>query len=840
VTATELAEPQVITPESHRTGRFPAFDGFRAIAALAVLVTHVTFSSDANRMFFGEYFARMDAGVAVFFLISGFLLYRPFVVARFAGEPGPAIVPYLWRRTLRIYPALWVATLVAVYIFGFSPFTSTKDAFLHLGLVHIYDPGTVLQGPILQSWTLGTELSFYLFLPIYAAVVGWIALHVRNRLRLELLGVAALYGVSLAWQLIVLASPGRLDGMYMTWLPAWLDLFALGMGLAVVSAWLTQTARPAPFALGRRWAPPVCWALAVVAFWAVSTQVGLPRSSIEYSRSEEMLRHLLYGATAFFLLLPGVFGPQDQGGIRRFLRWRVLAWLGLVSYGIYLWHEIWITQFFEWTGDQFQQANFGQMLAVVLGLTIVTAAISWYVVERPMLRLKGWAPIARVHAGRWWSGLMARLAVAVGPAGNRSRFARWLLVIALAAFAVRVVSVLTIATDDPGFGDGLYYHQQANMLADGKGFAEPFTFLDSGRVIPSATHPPLYTVVLAIPSLVGVDSFLAHKITSCLIGVALVVAIGILARRIGGDRVGLLAAGIAAVYPNLWAIDGILLPEGLFSLVIVLVVLTSYRFLDQPTWQRAAVVGALIGAAMLVRGEAVFLFAVLALPMVLRLRDRPFTIRLRWLVIAGVAAGLVLVPWVARTATSFEEPVLLSTNDGDVLSQANCDITYYGDQIGFWSFVCGEQIEVSGDESQRSKERRSQALEYISDNASRVPVVVAARVGRLWEVFRPLQNTKLSLVEGRDLNVSRAGLAMYWVLVPLAIVGILVLRRRRTPPLLPLLAPVVMVTITAMTAYGEIRFRAAAEATIVIGAAVLVDAAFRARSARREAETSDA
>ena len=98
--------------------------------------------------------------------------------------------------------------------------------------------------------------------------------------------------------------------------------------------------------------------------------------------------HLLYGLTAFFFLLPGIFGPQDQGTIRRLLRNRVVQALGVVSYGIYLWHENWIEKFLDWRGIAPFSGDFWPMLGAVLGLTIASAAVSYVLVERPALRLK--------------------------------------------------------------------------------------------------------------------------------------------------------------------------------------------------------------------------------------------------------------------------------------------------------------------------------------------------------------------------------------------------------------------------------------------------------------------
>src|SRR5205823_5669955 len=144
-----------------------------------------------------------------------------------------------------------------------------------------------------------------------------------------------------------------------------------------------------------------------------------------------------------------------------------------------------------------------------------------------------------------------------------------------AALGLRIAYVLTVGRRNPTGGDPLYYHVQANLLAHGHGFAAPFTYITSRRIVPSAMHPPLFSSVLALGSLVGGTGFFAHKLVACLVGTATVVVVGLIGHRLGGPRAGLLAAGIAALYPNLWVVDGILMPEGLFALTIAIVVLAS-------------------------------------------------------------------------------------------------------------------------------------------------------------------------------------------------------------------------------------------------------------------------
>ena len=341
--------------------------------------------------FLGAFFARMDAGVSVFFVLSGFLLYRPFVVAHLAGTPRPALLPFWWRRFLRIVPAYWLA-LTFFIVIG----TISVPAWGHVGYLYgfgqIYSKAHVLDG-LVQAWTLCVEVSFYLFLPLFAILVRKVGERVTHRFRLELAGVAVLYAIGVTTHTLLLlthdsSTPATL------WLPSQIDLFALGMLLAVVSAWSVQRGvvpRPAE-AAGRH--PWLCWIVAGVAFFTVSKVFDIPRGLAQLTTGQEMSRQLLYGATAFFLVVPAVFGPQDRSYVRKFLRAPVVAWLGLVSYGIYLWHKDILIELVSRHGalDWVPQARFLSVFVVVVALTLVAAAISYYGLERPALRLKDKVP----------------------------------------------------------------------------------------------------------------------------------------------------------------------------------------------------------------------------------------------------------------------------------------------------------------------------------------------------------------------------------------------------------------------------------------------------------------
>jgi peptidoglycan/LPS O-acetylase OafA/YrhL len=366
---------------------FPCFDGLRAIAAGTVLVVHTSFASGYTmRSGWGDWLSRLEIGVAVFFLISGFLLYRPFVASSLAGRPPLDTRRFFRRRFVRIVPAYVVALLVIGYVFGAIKTGGVSGAIFHFGFLQIYSHKHILTG-IGQAWSLCTEMTFYLFIPLYA----WLMRHTprppREQLRFELRGLAVLTAISFATRIVIYTwAPTKLADIMPAWLPSYLDLFAMGLFLAVLSAWWHQQGTE-PELLSRRWVPWLCWALALVAFWAVSTRVNLsPLPLYHVDLRSALGRQLFYGLFGFFLIVPAVFGPQHETLVRKFLRWRPVAYLGLISYGIYIWHEAWQDKWLHWRHDRIFLSPFWQMLGATLVLTLASAAASWYLVERPALR----------------------------------------------------------------------------------------------------------------------------------------------------------------------------------------------------------------------------------------------------------------------------------------------------------------------------------------------------------------------------------------------------------------------------------------------------------------------
>ena len=376
--------------------RFPLVDSLRAIAALGVLGTHAGAAAGlySGDTLLGPYVARLDVGVAIFFLISGFLLYRPFVRARVEGRARPRTGAYAWRRFLRIAPGYWVALTLIALALSLPGVFSADGVITYYGIAQAYSIDTI-GGGMSQAWTLTIEVAFYAFLPLFAYAMTRVrGATPQALLRTEVVAVSALIAVGVLYKLVVLAGADP-DAVRITpaliALPAYLDQFGLGMLLAVITVGLAhRDSLPAPLALVERqpWLP---WLVALIAFWVSATQLGIDtRFFAPVERDQYFLRHLLYAVVGLGVLLPAVIGDPERGLVRRVLGNPVLVYLGLISYGIYLYNLALITKLDQWGfGDDLPVHPYIEWLLVALAATTVAATVSWFAIERPALRLKG-------------------------------------------------------------------------------------------------------------------------------------------------------------------------------------------------------------------------------------------------------------------------------------------------------------------------------------------------------------------------------------------------------------------------------------------------------------------
>lgn len=418
--------------------------------------------------------------------------------------------------------------------------------------------------------------------------------------------------------------------------------------------------------------------------------------------------------------------------------------------------------------------------------------------------------------------------------------------ICAAALAVRIAYVLLLRHPMSVTGDAYQYHYGAILLAQGRGFINAYNYQLLGETRQTALHGPLYTVALAIPSAFGLRSPLGHQLWSSLMGTATVAVVGVIGRRIAGLRVGLLAAALAAVYPNLWVFDGLLAVETLSLLATALVLLAAYRFCEHRSTGTAAELGAACAIAALTRTEALLFLPLMVVPVAVTVARQPDSYPPRvdgahdeqpgWrraatlVVAAGLTSASLLGPWVAYNLSRFNNPVLISTPEVAIVA-ANCDDVYYGPAVGYWSSGCLPKSPAkAGDGTDDALRYRKVALDYVRANAGRAPIVAVARVGRTFALYRPLQQIRLdAYVEGRNPKVAMAGLVAYAVMVAASVPGAVVLLRRKTP-LSPLGAIVATVAVTVALSYGQTRFRASAELVLVLLAAVSVDWLFRGGS----------
>ncbi|MFC4374053.1 acyltransferase family protein [Nocardia halotolerans] len=374
------------TPVPAPRAFIPALEGMRGMAALGVLVTHVAFQTGASGIaVVGPLLERFDMAVAIFFALSGFLLWRPHAALAHGRGSAPGTRRYLLHRFTRIVPAYWA---VVVFVLVLLP-SAAQSANLrvwgsNLLLLQVFVPLTLTDG-LTQMWSLSVEVAFYLLLPVLA----WMFVRLRGpaaRWRVPVL--CALAAVSSTWNLIPVPTPDAIHAD--NWLPAYLPWFVAGMVLAELIYWL----RP-----GARWGvllanQPLMWAVALVAFLISATEYGGPAGLERAEPWQYAVKMLLGAILGFALLAPLVMRPADAPP-HRWLESRTAGVVGRWSYGIFLWHLVVLTMVFPVFSLLPFSGNFGYVLLLTVGLTLPLAAASFALIEEPCRR---WA--SRVSPSR--------------------------------------------------------------------------------------------------------------------------------------------------------------------------------------------------------------------------------------------------------------------------------------------------------------------------------------------------------------------------------------------------------------------------------------------------------
>lgn len=371
-------------------GHLRGLDGLRAVGALFVLSTHVGFhSGDALNSSFNGILSRMDSGVTVFFVISGFLLYQPHAQALAEGTPGPPAGRYFLHRAVRILPALWVAVIGAALLLQHDEDVHLSDYLFHASLTQIYSSGHETNG-LTQMWSLATEAAFYLSLPL----IAWALARTRRgagalKGRAVLLGTTPLLGA--AWMGFANYQDRPL---WTLWLPAFIGWFGLGMALAswrvgrtagtIRRSWLDTVAEH----------PGTSWGVAAALYLVLTSPVAGPYDLSPPTVGQAVVKNLLYGFFGALVVLPALAPHRaaTQSLALTVLGSAPARYLGNISYGIFCYHLIALGLVEHFLDFKIFSGGFALLFWPTLAASIAMASASYYLLERPLVRWgrRGW------------------------------------------------------------------------------------------------------------------------------------------------------------------------------------------------------------------------------------------------------------------------------------------------------------------------------------------------------------------------------------------------------------------------------------------------------------------
>ncbi|TWP37134.1 acyltransferase family protein [Leekyejoonella antrihumi] len=371
--------------------RFRLIDGLRAVAAALVLLTHVAFwTGAANTDFSGGLLARADSGVAVFFAISAFLLLRPWIRAGSAHGGHPSVRTYALRRAVRILPAYWLTLAAVLVVAALAPGRtggagSPGKIVLHALLLQGYT--TQDYQSFTQTWSLTTEVTFYVFVPVIGVLLGRLARRGAVRVYAVLLGAV---GVGLAAQGLAAqwsgSAPHGGGSVLATSVLGHLAWFAAGAAVAVGSVGVVPRLGPT----ADRWwrtvggSPATLVGLAALLYLVASSSLAGPRGLVTPTVTEAVVKEGLYTLIALTLLLAARWAPESPVS-RAVAASPATRWLGDISYGVFLWHVLILQIIYLLTGWPLFSGGFAWVLCAVVSLSILVAWASATLLEQPLL-----------------------------------------------------------------------------------------------------------------------------------------------------------------------------------------------------------------------------------------------------------------------------------------------------------------------------------------------------------------------------------------------------------------------------------------------------------------------
>ena len=349
--------------------RVASLTGIRAVAALLVVGTHAAYTTGKyTHGYWGLVGARLEIGVPIFFVLSGFLLFRPWVKSAATGGPGPSLSRYARHRVRRIMPAYVITVLFAYVLYDFreagpNPGHTWLGLVRNLTLTQIYCNGYLgkyLHQGLTQMWSLAVEAAFYVALPLLAYVLLVLICRRRWQPKLMLGALAGMMLISPAWLVLVHTDHWFPDGARL-WLPTYLAWFLAGMMLAVLQA------------MGVRCYAFMAIPLATISYFIVATPIGGAPTTSPASVSEALVKTAFYAGIAALAVAPLALG--DQGLYYRLLATRPMVWLGEISYEIFLIHLI--TMEFAMDYVVGYHVYTGSMLNLFIATLVLTIPLAW-------------------------------------------------------------------------------------------------------------------------------------------------------------------------------------------------------------------------------------------------------------------------------------------------------------------------------------------------------------------------------------------------------------------------------------------------------------------------------
>ena len=386
--------------------RLAGIEGLRAAAALSVLAYHVGLMS-SDKVHAGPIgqiiLPLLGQGLPLFFVLSGFLLFRPFAVSILQGRELPSFRRYARNRVLRIYPAYLVIFCVTSFIMGCVYLVGSTHGFgsdnigritdpakfiANALLLHMFIPQFVMSGlPV--AWSLTAEITFYVAVPIMALVAAVLVRRGVPKMLALTTAPTVLIAIGLGTSFWGHVAAENLDhgqlidfAFGQTWTAVLLrsflgqaDLFGYGIAAALVVVVLDD--------IGVKNVPGRAKLLLLIAA-GVSLLIGAA-GTMPY------LSNFAGVASALLLLAVVLPSSRDDGANRlaALLEWTPIRFVGLISYSIYLWHLpiiFWLMMRQLTVGSSALALAFNVVL--VLGVVLPLSALTYFAVERPAMMLK--------------------------------------------------------------------------------------------------------------------------------------------------------------------------------------------------------------------------------------------------------------------------------------------------------------------------------------------------------------------------------------------------------------------------------------------------------------------